>query len=257
VGSKFGLPPDAAVRVIAAAREAGLDVAGIHVHIGSQLLDTQTARSSVDWAAAFAAGCRAELGWTPSVLNVGGGLGIAHVEEERAPSIADFVGALVSRIRHEWELLGLPLAQLVLEPGRSVVGPAGVTLYRIGVVKRASESTTYVAVDGGMSDNPRPALYGAPLTAVLAERLDEEPTGPYTVCGKHCESGDVLVDRVPLPEPRRGDLLAVPATGAYTLAMASTYNAVPRPAAVLVADGETTTIRRRETVDELLAHEAE
>jgi len=257
VGSKFGLPPDAALRVIAAARKAGLDVAGIHVHIGSQLLDTQTARSSVDWAAAFAAGCRAELGWTPSVLNVGGGLGIAHVEEERAPSIADFVGALVSRIRHEWELLGLPLPQLVLEPGRSVVGPAGVTLYRVGVVKRASESTTYVAVDGGMSDNPRPALYGAPLTAVLAGRLDEEPAGPYTVCGKHCESGDVLVDRVLLPEPRRGDLLAVPATGAYTLAMASTYNAVPRPAAVLVADGETTVIRRRETVDELLAHEAE
>jgi diaminopimelate decarboxylase len=257
VGSKFGLPPDAALRVISAARAAGLDVAGIHVHIGSQLLDTQTARSSVDWAAAFAADCRAELGWTPSVLNVGGGLGIAHVEEERAPSIADFVGALVARIRHEWELLGLPLPRLVLEPGRSVVGPAGVTLYRVGVVKRASESTTYVAVDGGMSDNPRPALYGAPLTAVLAERLDEEPAGPYTVCGKHCESGDVLVDRVPLPEARRGDLLAVPATGAYTLAMASTYNAVPRPAAVLVADGETTVIRRRETVDELLAHEAE
>ena len=255
VGSKFGLPPEAALRAIEAARSAGLDVAGIHVHIGSQLLDTQTARSSVDWAAAFAADCRAELGWTPSVLNVGGGLGIAHVADERPPSIGDFVGALAGRVRHEWELLGLPLPSLVLEPGRSVVGPAGVTLYRVGVVKRASESTTWVAVDGGMSDNPRPALYGARLTAVLAERLDEEPTGPYTVCGKHCESGDVLVDRVALPEPRRGDLLAVPATGAYTLAMASTYNAVPRPAAVLVVKGEARVIRRRETVAELLAHE--
>ncbi|HSJ93473.1 MAG TPA: diaminopimelate decarboxylase [Gaiellaceae bacterium] len=255
VGSKFGLPPEAALRAIEAARSAGLDVAGIHVHIGSQLLDTQTARSSVDWAAAFAADCRAELGWTPSVLNVGGGLGIAHVEDERPPSIGDFVGALAGRIRHEWELLGLPLPSLVLEPGRSIVGPAGVTLYRVGVVKRASESTTWVAVDGGMSDNPRPALYGARLTAVLAERLDEEPAGPYTVCGKHCESGDVLVDRVALPEPRRGDLLAVPATGAYTLAMASTYNAVPRPAAVLVEKGEARVIRRRETVAELLAHE--
>ncbi|HET9545582.1 MAG TPA: diaminopimelate decarboxylase [Gaiellaceae bacterium] len=254
-GSKFGLPPEAALRAIEAARSAGLDVAGIHVHIGSQLLDTQTARSSVDWAATFAADCRAELGWTPSVLNVGGGLGIAHVEDERPPSIGDFVGALAGRIRHEWELLGLPLPSLVLEPGRSIVGPAGVTLYRVGVVKRASESTTWVAVDGGMSDNPRPALYGARLTAVLAERLDEEPAGPYTVCGKHCESGDVLVDRVALPEPRRGDLLAVPATGAYTLAMASTYNAVPRPAAVLVEKGEARVIRRRETVAELLAHE--
>jgi diaminopimelate decarboxylase len=255
VGSKFGLPPDAALRTIDAAREGGLAVAGIHVHIGSQLLDTQTARSSIDWAAAFAADCRAELGWTPSVLNVGGGLGIAHVVEERAPSIADFVGALTERIRHEWELLGLPQPELVLEPGRSVVGPAGVTLYRVGVVKRASESTTYVAVDGGMSDNPRPALYGARLAAVLPERLGEEPAGPYTVCGKHCESGDVLVDRVTLPEPRRGDLLAVPATGAYTLAMASTYNAVPRPAAVLVGEGEATVIRRRERVDDLLANE--
>ena len=254
-GSKFGLPPEAALRAIEAGRSAGLDVAGIHVHIGSQLLDTQTARSSVDWAAAFAADCRAELGWTPAVLNVGGGLGIAHVAEERPPAIRDFVGALAGRIRHEWELLGLPLPSLVFEPGRSVVGPAGVTLYRVGVVKRASESTTWVAVDGGMSDNPRPALYGARLTAVLAERLDEEPAGPYTVCGKHCESGDVLVDRVSLPEPRRGDLLAVPATGAYTLAMASTYNAVPRPAAVLVEKGEARVIRRRETVAELLAHE--
>ncbi len=254
-GSKFGLPPEAALRAIRAGRSAGLDVAGIHVHIGSQLLDTQTARSSVDWAAAFAADCRAELGWTPAVLNVGGGLGIAHVAEERPPAIRDFVGALAGRIRHEWELLGLPLPSLVFEPGRSVVGPAGVTLYRVGVVKRASESTTWVAVDGGMSDNPRPALYGARLTAVLAERLDEEPAGPYTVCGKHCESGDVLVDRVSLPEPRRGDLLAVPATGAYTLAMASTYNAVPRPAAVLVEKGEARVIRRRETVAELLAHE--
>ena len=254
-GSKFGLPPEAALRAIQAGRSAGLAVAGIHVHIGSQLLDTQTARSSVDWAAAFAVDCRAELGWTPAVLNVGGGLGIAHVAEERPPAIRDFVGALAGRIRHEWELLDLPLPSLVFEPGRSVVGPAGVTLYRVGVVKRASESTTWVAVDGGMSDNPRPALYGARLTAVLAERLDEEPAGPYTVCGKHCESGDVLVDRVSLPEPRRGDLLAVPATGAYTLAMASTYNAVPRPAAVLVEKGEARVIRRRETVAELLAHE--
>ncbi len=122
-------------------------------------------------------------------------------------------------------------------------------------MKRASAATTYVSIDGGMSDNPRPALYGASYTALLANRADEEPAGPYAVAGKHCESGDVLIERVELPQPRRGDVLAVPVTGAYTLAMSSAYNAVPRPAAVLVRDGEARVIRRRETIDDLLALE--
>jgi diaminopimelate decarboxylase len=123
-------------------------------------------------------------------------------------------------------------------------------------VKRSGHTSAFVAVDGGMSDNPRPQLYEARFTCLLANRAAEAATGVYTVCGKHCESGDVLVERAPLPEPRRGDLLAVPASGAYTLAMASNYNALPRPAAVLVADGEARLIRRRETIDDLLALEA-
>jgi diaminopimelate decarboxylase len=131
------------------------------------------------------------------------------------------------------------------------------TLYTVGGVKRASAATTYVTVDGGISDNPRPAMYNARYTALLANRAADEAAGAYAVAGKHCESGDVLIERVELPEPRRGDVLAVPVTGAYTLAMSSTYNAVPRPAAVLVADGEAVLIRRRETVDDLLALEAD
>ena len=130
------------------------------------------------------------------------------------------------------------------------------TLYRVGVVKRVGESVAWVAIDGGMSDNPRPQLYGARYTALLANRADELSTATFCVCGKHCESGDVLIDRVELPEPSRGDLLAVPATGAYTLGMGSNYNSVPRPAAVLVADGKAKLIRRRETVDDLFAFEA-
>ena len=118
-----------------------------------------------------------------------------------------------------------------------------------------AETTTYVAIDGGMSDNPRPQLYGARYSALLANRADEKPEGAYTVCGKHCESGDVLIESAPLPEPRRGDLLAVPGTGAYTLGMGSNYNAVPRPAAVLVADGKARLIRRRETTDDVLRHD--
>ncbi|MGZ8695411.1 MAG: diaminopimelate decarboxylase [Gaiellaceae bacterium] len=255
-GSKFGLPPDDAVEAIRRARDAGLDVAGLHLHLGSHLRDSLAARMSVDWLAAFSADLRAQLDWLPAVVDLGGGLGIQYVADDRPPAIGEFVGALLERVAHEWELHGLPAPRLILEPGRSVVGPAGVTLYRVGVVKRASEATTYVAIDGGMSDNPRPQLYGARHTVLVAGRADAQPDGYYTVCGKHCESGDVLVDRVALPAPARGDVLAVAGTGAYTLSMASNYNGVLRPAAVLVADGEATLIRRRETLDDLLAVEA-
>jgi diaminopimelate decarboxylase len=255
-GSKFGLPPEQAIEAVERARRAGLEPVGLHVHIGSQLLDTQAARTSVDWLAGFAADCRAELDWRPEVIDLGGGLGIQYVEDEAPPAIEDFVQALRERLEHEWSLHGLPPPQLILEPGRSLVGRAGVTLYRVGVVKEASEMLTYVAVDGGMSDNPRPQLYGARYTALLANRADADRDGSYAVCGKHCESGDILIERVRLPRPQRGDVLAVPGTGAYTLGMGSNYNGVPRPAAVLVGGGQARLIRRRESVEDLLALEA-
>lgn len=254
-GSKFGLPPEDAIAAIHAARAAGLEAAGLHVHIGSQLLDTHAARMTVEWLAAFAAACRAELDWTPSVVDLGGGLGVRHVEDEEAPSVAEFAGELVGRLARAWSLHELPTPTVVLEPGRSLVGRAGVTLYRVGVVKQASETTTYVAVDGGMSDNPRPMLYGARYTALVATRADEPAEHAYAVTGKHCEE-EVLIRRVLLAEPRRGDVLAVPATGAYTLAQSSSYNVVPRPAAVLVGDGTARLIRRRETLEDLLALES-
>jgi diaminopimelate decarboxylase len=247
VGSKFGLPPEQAREAIERAHAAGLEVAGVHLHIGSQLIDPQAGLETVDWLKDFAAG-----GWVPLVVDLGGGLGIRYVEGERPPAIREFVATLLSRLHDGWP--GEP-PQVVLEPGRSIVGPAGLTLYRVGVVKQASPELTYVAVDGGMSDNPRPQLYGARYEALLANRADEEPAGTYHVAGKHCESGDVLIEGVQLPEPRRGDLLAVPSTGAYTLSMGSNYNAVPRPAAVLVRDGEARLIRRRETLDDLLRQE--
>jgi diaminopimelate decarboxylase len=254
-GSKFGLPPEQTLEALALARDVGLDVAGLHVHIGSQLLETGAARMTVDWLAGFSAECRAELGWTPGVVDLGGGLGIQYVEGEAAPTAGQFVAALTERVSRAWKLHDLPMPRLIFEPGRSLVGRAGMTLYRVGVVKRASEKTTYVAIDGGMSDNPRPQLYGAQFTALLANRADELRSGVFSVCGKHCESGDVLIERVELPQPRRGDVLAVPATGAYTLGMGSNYNGVPRPAAVLVSDGQAKVIRRRETIEDLLALE--
>jgi diaminopimelate decarboxylase len=254
-GSKFGLPPDQALEAIERAGAAGLEMAGLHVHIGSQLLDLGAERMTIEWLASFAAECRANLGWTPEIVDLGGGLGIQYVADEPAPAVEDFVGALLQRVERAWTLHDLPTPRLILEPGRSLVGRAGFTLYRIGTVKRASDAAVYAAIDGGMSDNPRPQLYGAHYSALLANRAEEEPTARYAVAGKHCESGDVLIERVQLPEPRRADLLAVPGTGAYTLGMASNYNAVPRPAAVLVGEGEVRLIRRRETIDDLLADE--
>ena len=255
-GSKFGLDSTHAVEALRSARAVGLDVVGLHVHIGSQLLDLGAERTTIDWLAAFAAECVRELDWAPGIVDLGGGLGIRYSADDPVLSIESFVSAVLERIEHAWALHELPAGKLVLEPGRSLVGDAAVTLYRVGVVKRASETTTYVAVDGGMSDNPRPQLYGARLSALLANRGDEAPNGSYSVCGKHCESGDVMIERVELPEPHRGDLLVVPATGAYTLGMSSNYNGVLRPAAVLVAGGNARLIRRRETLEDLLRLEA-
>jgi diaminopimelate decarboxylase len=241
--SKFGLAPAAAEQEVERARELGLEVEGVHVHVGSQLGRVDESVLALERVLAFLE----RLRWRPHVLDLGGGLGVRHNREEELPSVADFVRPLAELIPSG--------VSLILEPGRSLVGRAGVTLYRVGSVKE-SGGITYAAIDGGMSDNPRPQLYGARYEALLASRADEPPTGVYRIAGKHCESGDVLIDAAELPEPRPGDVLAVPATGAYTLALGSTYNGVPRPAVVLVADGEARLIRRRETVDDLLRFEA-
>jgi diaminopimelate decarboxylase len=240
--SKFGLAPDAAEREVERAQELALEVEGVHVHVGSQLGRVDESVLALERVLAFLE----QLGWRPRVLDLGGGLGVRHNRDERLPSVEEFVRPLVVLIPEG--------VSLILEPGRSLVGRAGVTLYRVGSVKE-SGGVAYAAIDGGMSDNPRPQLYGARYEALLANRADELPSGVWRVAGKHCESGDVLIEAAELPEPRPGDVLAVPATGAYTLALGSTYNGVPRPAVVLVDDGESRLIRRRETVDDLLGFE--
>jgi diaminopimelate decarboxylase len=240
--SKFGLAPDAAEREVERARELGLEVEGVHIHVGSQLGRSDESVLSLERVLAFLE----RLDWKPRVIDLGGGLGVRYNRDETLPSVAEFLCPLVERVP-----AGI---SLILEPGRSLVGRAGVTLYRIGSVKE-SGGIAYAAIDGGMSDNPRPQLYGARYEALLANRAEEPPSGVWRIAGKHCESGDVLIEAAELPEPRPGDVLAVPATGAYTLALGSTYNGVPRPAVVLVADGEVRPIRARETVDELLRFE--
>jgi diaminopimelate decarboxylase len=248
--SKFGLDPEHALATLADARTT-LEPIGVHVHIGSQLGRPDESLLAVDRLVAFCVRCKDELGWTPKLVDLGGGLGVAHSPAESVPDAFAFASALVSRFRAGWP----ERARIVLEPGRSLVGRAGVTLYRVGATKR-SGGVDYVAIDGGMSDNPRPQLYGARYHAMLANG-DGPPDGPFRIAGKHCETGDVLIEGIALPRPRRGDLLAVPATGGYTLAMASNYNAIPRPAAVLVGDGDARRLRRRETIGDLLALEAD
>jgi diaminopimelate decarboxylase len=254
-GSKFGLPPVQARILIEDALARGLDVLGLHVHVGSQLADFDAQAETIVRLASFAASCRDTLGWTARVADLGGGFGIRHNVNEHPPDAAGLAESAVETAQTAFAEAGLPAPEVWLEPGRSLVGPAGVTLYRVGAVKRLPERT-WVAVDGGMSDNPRPQLYDAVYTALSANRADEPADERVSVAGMHCESGDVLIDDVALPAPRRGDLLAVPATGAYTLSMASNYNGVLRPAAVLVDDGEARLIRRRETLDDLLRAEA-
>ena len=241
--SKFGLAPDAAEREVERARELGLEVEGVHVHVGSQLARPDESVLALERLLAFLE----RLQWRPRVIDLGGGLGVRHNRDEKLPSVAEFVGPLVDLLPES--------VLLMLEPGRSLVGRAGVTLYRVGAVKE-SGGVTYAAIDGGMSDNPRPQLYGARYEALLANRAEELPSGVYRVAGRHCESGDVLIEAAELPEPRPGDVLAIPATGAYTLALGSTYNGVPRPAVVLVRDGAARVIREREKVEDLLRYEA-
>jgi diaminopimelate decarboxylase len=252
ISSKFGMPFDRAAEALERARTRGLSVLGVHVHIGSQLLDLEGALESVDWLATFAAQARRvvafceEAAFSPEVIDIGGGLGVRYTRDEHVPAVAEFLEPLARIVREHF-----PGRTLIVEPGRSLVGRAGVTLYRVGATKE-SGGIDWIAIDGGMSDNPRPQLYGARYEALLANRAAAPAEGVFRVAGKHCESGDVLIDAVMLPQPQRGDVLAVPATGAYTLAMGSTYNGVPRPAVVLVRNGTARVIRRRESTEELL-----
>jgi diaminopimelate decarboxylase len=235
VDSKFGFQMDEVERAVAACADAGLELRGLHAHIGSQILE-------VDVFARLGE-LLASMGDWP-LLNLGGGLGIAYTAEDTPPSIEDYVDALVTHAPEGVTLL--------CEPGRALVGNAGVTLYTVGTIKRIPDVRTYVAVDGGMSDNLRPMLYGARYEAEIADRFAEEGAGELsTIAGMHCESGDVLVRDVLLNEPRVGDVLVIPATGAYSHAMANNYNAVPRPPVVFCRDGDARVVVRRETFDDL------
>jgi diaminopimelate decarboxylase len=237
--SKFGFGlQDAREAIARIERVALLDLQGIHFHIGSNIRELTPFRRAIEAVAG--------LGDFP-VYDLGGGLGVAYLESDEAPSIEDYVGEIVAVTR---ETLG-PGKRILIEPGRALVANGGVTIYRVVSVKR--NVSTWVAVDGGMSDNLRPMLYGARYEADLADR----PGGATRVrlTGKHCESGDVLIDDALLDEPAVGDLVVVPVTGAYGYAMANNYNGVPRAPVIFCRDGEARVVVRRETLDDLTARD--
>jgi diaminopimelate decarboxylase len=244
VDSKFGLglaDGRAAAGIEAALEADNLELVGLHAHIGSQILELEPYMVAIE-----ALGELADPGWC-RLLNVGGGLGIAYTADDHPPSIASYVEAKVSAIERIFD----PLAQILVEPGRSLVGNAGITVYTVGTVKEVPSVRTYVAVDGGMSDNLRPMLYGSRYEAVIADRAAQRPDTIATIVGMHCESSDVLVRDVGLAAPRTGDVLVTPATGAYGYAMASNYNGVPRPPVVFCSDGDARVVVRRETYEDL------
>lgn len=249
--SKFGftLHDGIALDAIKRASEVpGCDLAGLHAHIGSQIFELAAFDLAIERLSELAAEAKRAHGFEVRELNLGGGLGIAHTRDEMTPDPSEAVERMTKAVAKSFGDRGLAAPEIYVEPGRSIVGPSMVTLYRIGTVKRIPGVRTYVSMDGGMSDNVRPALYGARYEAFLANRMDA-PEGPrVTVAGKHCESGDILIKDVHLPDDiTPGDLLCVPATGAYTYAMASNYNRVPRPPVVMVDGGNATVIVARET----------
>ena len=254
--SKFGFTLAEGIALEALRRAHAVsttELIGIHAHIGSQIFELGAFDLAVQRLAAFLRTAKDEFGFEAQELNLGGGLGIAHTKDEMTPDPAESVTRILAAVEREFAEAGLSKPDVFIEPGRSLVGSSAVTVYRVGTVKKIPGVRTYVAVDGGMSDNIRPALYGARYEAFLPDRMDDPPGPRVTVCGKHCESGDILIKDVHLPaDVAEGDLLCIPATGAYTYSMANNYNRIARPAIVLVQDGEATEIVRRETLDDLL-----
>jgi diaminopimelate decarboxylase len=256
--SKFGFSIESGAArkaVEEALHHPRLDVVGLHSHIGSQIFALGAYQKAMEIMLDLLVELRDELKFEPRKLGAGGGLGIAYTHDDDPPTPRDFVETVRHALESGCAARGLKVPELVVEPGRSIAGPAGVALYTVGSIKDIPGVRRYVAVDGGMGDNIRPKLYGARYEAVLASAPDRAPAGKVTIAGKYCESTDILITDIEMPELKSGDVLCVPAAGAYCLAMASNYNGMPRPEVVMVRDGEARVMRRRETLDDLVAAE--
>ncbi len=252
--TKFGLDiasgaAEAGVRAIL--EEPALELRGFHTHIGSQIGDIASYRAAIERVFAFAAAMREKTGFVLREMSPGGGYAVRYTPRDPTVDAVELVREVAAAVFASSQKHGLDQPELTVEPGRAIIAPAGVALYRVGSVKRGAR--TYVAVDGGMADNIRPTAYGADYTAALASRVEDGGLTDVAIAGRYCETGDILIQKVTMPLPRTGDLVAVPVAGAYHLAMASNYNMSLRPAVVVVADGAARLVRARETYEDLLA----
>ncbi len=258
IDSKFGLALETgeAFQVVKTALAMeGIHVRGIHCHIGSQIFDIAPFELAAEVMLGFMARIKAETGRELEELNLGGGFGIQYLPEHNPVEYERYMQQVSAVVRDTCKRLGIALPFIIIEPGRSIVGPAGITLYKVGSVKEIPGVRTYLSVDGGMGDNPRYALYQSAYGFVAAGKAGQPKDTMVTVAGKCCESGDLLGENVPLQKVGPGDVVAVLATGAYNYSMASNYNRNPRPAVVLVNKGEARVIVRRETLEDILRND--
>ncbi|MBP1988949.1 diaminopimelate decarboxylase [Paenibacillus eucommiae] len=256
--SKFGfdLGNGSAYKAVEeASKLSSLTILGVHSHIGSQIFEVEGFRMAAERVADFAVQVRSELQVTFKVINLGGGFGIRYVEGHTPLPVAVYVKAITDAVRENFSSNDYPLPAIWVEPGRSIVGDAGTTLYTVGTTKDIPGVRKYVAVDGGMTDNPRPALYDSEYEAVLANRATEPAEEVVSIAGKCCESGDMLIWDLSLPKVENGDILAVSCTGAYNYAMASNYNRIRRPAVVFVKDGHADLIVKRESYKDIIGND--
>ena len=258
--TKFGLSlaTGAALEAVTEALGAAphLQITGLHCHIGSQLLDAHTHEQAIDIMVGFLRKVYDATGWMPEDLDIGGGLGIRYVESQQPPTYDEFAETLITALQAALDKYDVPAPNLLQEPGRCLVGEAGTTLYTVGVIKKVAlpeppGERVYVAIDGGLSDNPRPQLYDAVYETLNAGRAGEPKTQTVRVAGKHCET-DILIQEAKVQPIETGDILAVQSTGAYNAVMASNYNRFTRPAAVFVRDGQADLVTRRETLDDMV-----
>ncbi len=255
--SKFGFSIETghgAQAIREALNASNLDLVGIHFHLGSPIFELEPYSVAIDTVLTYLAQFREE-GLELREFSPGGGFAIGYVRDQMPPAIGEYAEVIASATKSRCEDLGFGEPRLVVEPGRSIVGRAGVALYRVGGIKDIPTVRKYVSLDGGMGDNIRPALYDARYEAVLANRMADAPEELVTLVGKYCESGDILIRDIMLPVIESGDVVAIPSSGAYAVPMSSNYNLNPRPAIVMVKDGNARLIRRRETFEDLLRTE--
>lgn len=256
--SKFGIPLNPEVRATymnLVLRSPHIDFRGFHFHVGSQLHDNFSHLAALDILLDLVCQVKAEFGFATREINLGGGFGIQYLPTDSDPGLSYFIEPMMKKIEKAFTREGMPLPTVIVEPGRWIIGEAGLTLYTIGAKKVIPGIRTYVGIDGGMTDNIRPALYEARYHALIANKPELKGDMLVTVAGKCCESGDILIRDIELPDPQPGDILAVFSTGAYNHAMASNYNRIPRPAVVMVKNGSHHLSVRRETWEDLIARE--